>query len=231
MRRGLIVTGGSRGIGKAVAQRFLAGGFEVVSLSRTAPSVNGVEHLACDIEALDTVENAALGATQRAENWDQTVLIHNAALHRHDAIGALSGRDLLAVLSANLAAPQILNQALASRMRMGSSILYVGSTLAEKAVAGGASYVVSKHGMVGMMRSTCQDLAGTGIHTACICPGFTDTEMLRTHVGDDLVGITAMVAAGRLVRPEEIAELAWVCAGSPALNGAVLHANLGQIER
>lgn len=231
MRRGLIVTGGSRGIGGAIAERFLEAGYEVVSLSRSPSPVAGVEHLICDIEALDSVEPAAELAARRAADWAETVLIHNSALHRHDTIDALSGRDLLAALSANLAAPQVLNHVLAPGMRSGSSILYIGSTLAEKAVGGAASYVVSKHGMIGMMRATCQDLAGRGLHTACICPGFTDTEMLRAHVGDDIGGITAMVAAGRLVRPDEIAELAWVCARNPALNGAVLHANLGQIER
>jgi len=85
--------------------------------------------------------------------------------------------------------------------------------------------------MIGLMRATCQDLAGSGVHTACICPGFTDTEMLRAHVGDAVEAITGMVTAGRLLKPEEIAELIRVCADSPALNGAVLHANLGQIER
>jgi 3-oxoacyl-[acyl-carrier protein] reductase len=68
-------------------------------------------------------------------------------------------------------------------MGPGSSVLYVGSTLSEKAVPGSFSYVVSKHAQLGMMRATCQDLMGTGIHTAMVCPGFTDTEMLRNHLG------------------------------------------------
>lgn len=231
MRRGVVVTGGSRGIGLATARLFQQSGHEVVSLSRSAPVDLEIEHLAVDITDLSSVERAADALVERVAGWDRTVLIHNAALHAHDTVLSLAPRDLLAVLSANLAAPQALNQRLIPAMKPGSSIVYIGSTLAEKAVAGAASYVVSKHGLIGLMRATCQDLAGSGIHTACICPGFTDTEMLRAHIGDALGAITGMVTAGRLLKPEEIADLVRVCADSPALNGAVLHANLGQIER
>ncbi len=96
------------------------------------------------------------------------------------------------------------------------------------------SYVISKHALVGLMRATCQDLATREIHTACICPGFTDTEMLRTHVGEDsgvLDAIAAMNPFGRLIEPREIAESILFAAQHPVINGAVLHANLGQIER
>jgi NAD(P)-dependent dehydrogenase (short-subunit alcohol dehydrogenase family) len=83
-----------------------------------------------------------------------------------------------------------------------------------------------------MMRATCQDLAGRQIHTACICPGFTDTEMLRTHVpADAMDAISGMSAFERLVRPEEIADTLFWAARSPVINGAVIHANLGQVER
>ena len=117
-------------------------------------------------------------------------------------------------------------------MAAGSSILFVGSTLAEKAVPGSFSYVVSKHAQIGMMRACCQDLAGTGIHTACICPGFTDTEMLREHVpADAMAAVRGMSAFNRLIEPQEIAETLLWAAGTPVLNGSVIHANLGQVER
>ena len=118
-------------------------------------------------------------------------------------------------------------------MSAGSAILYVGSTLSEKAVANSFTYVTSKHAMLGMMRATCQDLAGLKIHTACICPGFTDTEMLRAHVGQDpdiLESIAGGSALGRLIEPTEIADLLFFSAENPIINGAVLHGNLGQIE-
>jgi len=109
----------------------------------------------------------------------------------------------------------------------------VGSTLSEKAVPGSFSYVISKHALLGMMRASCQDLMGTGIHTALICPGFTDTEMLRTHLGDNraaLQGICGMNSYNRLIEPEEIADFILWAHTNPVINGAVLHANLGQRE-
>lgn len=84
------------------------------------------------------------------------------------------------------------------------------------------------------MRSTCQDLAGTGIHTACVCPGFTDTEMLREHLGNESAAVEAVCEQstfGRLIQPEEIAETILFCAQNPVINGSVLHSNLGQRER
>ena len=117
-------------------------------------------------------------------------------------------------------------------MAVGSSILYVGSTLGEKAVPGSFSYVTSKHATIGMMRATCQDLAGSGVHTACINPGFTDTEMLRDHIPADVMPeIAQMSAYGRLIDPAEIASALFFAAHNPVINGSVINANLGQIER
>ena len=116
-------------------------------------------------------------------------------------------------------------------MQAGSSILYVGSTLSEKAVPRSFSYVTTKHATIGMMRATCQDLAGSQIHTACICPGFTDTEMLRAHVPDEAMeSISAMSAFGRLVEPTEIAQALFWASDNAVINGSIIHANLGQIE-
>ena len=84
------------------------------------------------------------------------------------------------------------------------------------------------------MRASCQDLAGQQIHTAAICPGFTETEMLQEHLGSnpDLEGeICATIAHGRLVQPAEIADTLWFCSQTPAINGAVIDVNNGQIER
>eukprot|EP00811_Abedinium_folium_P010438 NODE_19656_length_833_cov_3.873938.p1 GENE.NODE_19656_length_833_cov_3.873938~~NODE_19656_length_833_cov_3.873938.p1 ORF type:complete len:161 (-),score=63.64 NODE_19656_length_833_cov_3.873938:351-800(-) len=145
-------------------------------------------------------------------------------------------------------APAVLTQALLPYMAPGSSVIYIGSTLCEQAVPGRLSYVTSKHALVGLMRATVQDLFGTGIHTACICPGFTDTPMLQSALrGTDAEGeqeedarqveerrrarqksIEGMVSFGRLVRPDEIAAMIGTVSVSPAVNGTVMHLNLGQ---
>ena len=134
----------------------------------------------------------------------------------------------------NVSAINTLNRYLLPAMGKQSSVLYVGSTLSEKAVAGAFSYVISKHAQLGMMRASCQDLAGTGIHTAMVCPGFTETEMLKQHLGGDtslMHEIGSQNGFGRLVDPDEIAAaLIWAQA-NPVINGSVIHANLGQTER
>jgi NAD(P)-dependent dehydrogenase (short-subunit alcohol dehydrogenase family) len=140
---------------------------------------------------------------------------------------------LRSVLETNVVAVNSLNQQLLPEMPERSSVIYVGSTLSEKAVPGSFSYVTSKHAQLGMMRATCQDLMGRGIHTALVCPGFTDTEMLRTHLGDDpevAAAIAGMNSYNRLIDPAEIAELIRWAHHNPVINGAVLHANLGQKE-
>ena len=163
----------------------------------------------------------------------EIVLIHNAATLVNDSVLDVEIDEFRDVLNLNVFAAQLMNQILLDKMRPGSAIIYLGSTLAEKAVANSFSYVTSKHAVIGMMRATCQDLAGTGIHTACICPGFTDTEMLKIHVGNDqevLDEIARLSTFGRLIKPGEIADTLFFAALNPVVNGAVIHANLGQVE-
>jgi NAD(P)-dependent dehydrogenase (short-subunit alcohol dehydrogenase family) len=228
----LLITGASAGIGLATARRFLAEGWRVVNLSRRPCAVEGVHNLASDLGDPGFLEPLRGPLRELLDGAARIALVHNAARMLGDTVAATSSDALRAVFEINLVAPNTLNAFILPLMRPGSSIVYVGSTLAEKAVPGSFSYVVSKHALVGMMRATCQDLAGTGIHTACICPGFTDTEMLRAHVpADVLPAIGGMSAFGRLIQPEEIAETIWWSAGNAVINGAVIHANLGQVER
>ena len=234
MNKLVVISGGSQGIGRATVERFLAEGYRVINLSRRSLDIEGVLQLSVDMGRIDWLEGMAAEALSiAAESADEIVLIHNAARQDSDTVATLAAESFAAVLQINLVAPQQLNAVLIPYMKPGSSILYVGSTLAEKAVRGCASYVASKHGLVGLMRATVQDLAGTGIHSACVCPGFTDTAMLRGHINNDpevIAAITANVSAGRLIDPQEIADTLYFCARSPVISGAVIHANLGQIE-
>ena len=182
---------------------------------------------------LNWTEACAGQVAELAEGAGSICVIHNAAVLYKDSVRDLEAQRLQQVLQLNVVAALQLNQLLLPAMKGGSSIIYVGSTLSEKAVAGSCSYVTSKHAVVGLMRATAQDLAGSGIHTACVCPGFTDTEMLREHLGHDqsiLDAIAGGVTQGRLIQPQEIADTLWFASQNAVINGAVLHANLGQIE-
>jgi len=228
-----IITGASVGIGAATARAFQSNGFEVVNLSRRPCPVPEVHNLPCDLADPDTIGDAIDALLSHVHGLSEIALIHNASQMRKDAADACEDESLRAVLETNVIAANRLTRALLPGMGPGSSVLYVGSTLAEKAVPGTFSYVVSKHAQLGMMRATCQDLMGTGIHTAMICPGFTDTEMLRNHLGHDealVETIGAMNSFGRLIEPEEIANVLFWAHRNPVMNGAVLHANLGQRE-
>ena len=227
-----IVTGASAGIGLATAEAFLAAGFAVATLSRRPCPLAEANHIPCDLAVPAAIDAAADALLPLLEAAPQTVLVHNAAQLRNDTAQNTGSDALRAVLEVNVVAAQALNRLALPHMQPGSCILFVGSTLAEKAVPGSFSYAASKHAQVGMMRACCQDLAGTGIHTACICPGFTDTEMLRAHVPPAaMAGVRGMSAFGRLIAPAEIAATLLWAATAPVINGSVIHANLGQVER
>lgn len=230
----LVISGASKGIGLAAAEKFLAAGYRVINLSRSQCPNKSVAQVFVDLMQPDWPQQQGNEIKQQVGRPGQLVLIHNAALLQNDSVRDIARPDFQAVMQLNVIAPSQLNQLLLPTMDTGSAILYVGSTLSEKAVANSCSYVTSKHAVAGLMKATCQDLAGSGVHTACICPGFTKTEMLREHVGNSdyiLADIASGVTFNRLIEPREMAEMLFFAATNPVVNGAVLHANLGQIER
>ena len=228
----LVITGASSGIGLATARAFIETGYEVINLSRSACNVDGVTNIACDLADPNVLPDIEATLHAGIAGAETLCLVHNAARLAHDCVAEVRPEELRSVYEINLIAPAVLNRMLLPSMSPGSSILYVGSTLGEKAVPGSFSYVTSKHASIGMMRATCQDLAGSGVHTACINPGFTDTEMLRDHIPADVMPeIAQMSAYGRLIEPSEIARTLLFAAQTPVINGSVMNANLGQIER
>ena len=160
-----VITGASRGIGSACAQSFIDAGWEVLTLSRKECTVDGVRHRTTDLLSPDwSTELEAWLAREMEARPRQLCLVHNAAMMVKDTALSMDIDAFRRTLELNVVAPAALNRLFRSRMDVGSSIIYIGSTLSEKAVAGTASYVSSKHALAGLMKATCQDLAGTGIH-------------------------------------------------------------------
>ena len=229
----LVISGASRGIGLATAQLFADAGWRVINVSRRPAPLAGVLHAPVDLGRRDWRAHHAESLRELVRGSTRIALVHCAGMLTKDSLRDLEADTLHDALQVNVVAALELDQVLLPLMPSGSSIVYVGSTLGEKAVAGACAYVVSKHALIGLMRSTCQDLVGSGIHTACVCPGFTDTEMLRAHVGESAEVLQALgsgIAYGRLIQPQEIAAVIRFCVLNAVVNGAVIHANLGQIE-
>jgi 3-oxoacyl-[acyl-carrier protein] reductase len=225
-----IITGASRGIGLATAKHFMASGWCVFNIARTPCLVKGVVNHACDLSESNQLQTTlkSLDLTM----YEKISIIHNAAILCHDDYVTLTENDFLHVLKLNVVVPQIINRHLIPCLPKGSSIICIGSTLSEKGAPNLLSYVTSKHAMAGLMKAMAQDLAERFIHTCLVCPGFTDTQMLRESVGcedTNLERVKGMVLLKRLLEPEEIASLIFFCSNNPAINGSVIHANLGQV--
>jgi NAD(P)-dependent dehydrogenase (short-subunit alcohol dehydrogenase family) len=229
-----VISGASSGIGLATAHLFHQKGFRVINISRRNTAEDYILDLCCDLADPQAIAQIAPQLQKEMQRANTTCLVHNACLMLNDSLSSCDSDALRRVFEVNLIAPTTLNKLALPGMKSGSSILYLGSTLSEKAVANTFNYVVSKHAIAGMMRASCQDLVGTGIHTACICPGFTNTEMLRTHLDNDediIRQIAQLNSFKRLIKPEEIAELIVWAAMNPVITGSLLHAHLGQIEK
>ncbi len=234
MKKVAIITGGRAGIGKACVEKFVEQGYQVINLSRRPSHLSGCIDIAADFTRNDWQTSVATELKPLLQGAGQLTVVHNAGMHASDSATNVDAAIMRDSLNVNVVAPAVLNTLIAPYLTAGSAIVYIGSTLSEKAVAGCVSYVTSKHAVIGLMRSTCQDLAGKGVHTACVCPGFTDTEMLRHHVGGSeavLKDIATICTQNRLINPTEIADTVYFCATNAVINGTVLHANLGQIER
>lgn len=233
MSQTLVITGASQGIGKAIASKYLENCWKVINVSRNKCPVPKVLNIETDLSEgnYDLIKKFLYGfITEPA----RICLVHNACRYHKDKYDSIEKEELRKVLEVNVVAPLLLNKLLIPKMLSNSSVIYIGSTLSVKAVPGALSYVTSKHASVGMMRATCQDLISENIHTCCICPGFTDTETLRKRLGsqeviDNVIG--QLVGKKRLILPAEIVDLVYFCANSPVVNGAVIDASLGQIER
>lgn len=232
----LVITGGSSGIGLATAELFLENQFQVINLSRNSCPLDAVVNLQIDLKEQGLESRLQQELIPKLEKPATIILVHNAACLEKDNVENIAADNFRDILEINLVAPTILNRILLPLMSPGSAIIYVGSTLSEKAIPGALSYVTSKHATVGLMRATCQDLIemDRGLHTACICPGFTDTPMLRYRANYDatiIEQIKSMNGQNRLIEPIEIAKTIYFAATNSVFNGAIIHANLGQKER
>jgi NADP-dependent 3-hydroxy acid dehydrogenase YdfG len=232
MNNFLVITGGSRGIGEKTIAYFLQEGWKAINLSRTPCQLPGVDNIQVDLLEPEQIEEITSTLQSKLKGADNIALVHNAAFYKRDTIDALPIAQLQQTLMVNVVAAITLNQMVIPVMPPKSSIIYIGTTLAEKAVPGSASYTVSKHAIVGLMKATCQDLAGRQIRSCLVNPGLVDTQLLKDTMDKETLTflLDTQVIGKRLIAPEEIAKVIYFCATNEVINGSIIRANLGQVS-
>ncbi|HEU4385962.1 MAG TPA: SDR family NAD(P)-dependent oxidoreductase [Anaeromyxobacteraceae bacterium] len=246
-----LVTGGGRGIGRAVALALARAGVDVAVAARTVPEIEAV---AADVQALgrrahffplDAADRRALAAAPaevaRALG-PVDILVNNAAIRPSSPLARTSDEQWDGVLAVNLTAPFLLTRACLPGMldRRWGRIVNVASVAGRLGVKYLAAYAASKHGLLGLTRTTALEGARKGVTANAICPSWTDTRMMAEAVQAivDATGRTAEEARaavladnprGQPASPEEVAEVAVWLASNPAVNGQAFNVDGGEV--
>ena len=205
MGRSVLVTGGNRGIGLAIARRFAADGDSVTVTSRSGDPVDGVAVVRCDVRDAASVD-AAFTAVE-ADQGPVEVLVSNAGVTR-DTLLALMGEDAFAeVLDTNLAgAYRVAKRAVRGMMRMRRGrLVFISSVVGLYGSAGQANYASSKAGLVGLARSLARELASRSITANVVAPGWVDTDMTAAVTEERRATVLGNVPLGRFGDPAEVA--------------------------
>jgi 3-oxoacyl-[acyl-carrier protein] reductase len=198
------VTGGSAGIGKAIVERLLSEGYEVVSLARRR---GGLDHARLHEVEVDLMDRAATkqAAADIARRFELTTIVHNAGVIRPALLPEVQLEDMDALVNLHLGAPVLLVQAALPHMqeRRYGRILLLSSRAALGAQTR-TSYSATKAGMLGMARTWALELAPHGIRVAAIAPGVIQTPILDNISEEARAGLLAAIPVGRFGDPVEV---------------------------
>ena len=222
--RVVLVTGGSRGIGLACAQRFAALGDRVAVTYNSSPPPDGLFAVACDVTSVESVD-AAFKAIE-AEFGHVEVLVSNAGITKDGLLLRMSEADFGSVVDANLtAAYRVAKRATQGMLRARAGrIIFMSSVVALLGSAGQANYAASKAGLVGLARSLARELGSRSITVNVVAPGPVETDMTAALGDKRLAELTAAVPLARMAYADEIAGVVAFLASSDAayITGAVI---------
>jgi 3-oxoacyl-[acyl-carrier protein] reductase len=234
-----LVTGASRGIGKAIAARLAAQGAVVVCAARgenakaTASEISAAGGRAESI-TLDVTDDGALAKVPGEiveKHGRLDVVVSNAGITRDQLLMRMKRDDWDAVLATNLTATFTLTQAAIRPMlkQKGGRIIAIGSVVGEIGNAGQVNYAASKAGLIGFAKALAREVASRGITVNVITPGMIDTDMTRAIGEKAQVDWAAQIPLGRLGTPDDVAAAACYLASDEAayITGHVLAVNGG----
>lgn len=222
--RSVLVTGGNRGIGLAIAQAFVAAGDRVAVSYRSGeppPEVHGVQ---CDVTDAAGVETAF--RTVEEHQGPVEVLVANAGITRDQLILRMPEEDFATVIDTNLAGSwRVAKQAAKGMLRLKRGrIVFISSVVGLLGSAGQTNYAASKAGLVGLARSLARELGSRSITANVVAPGFVETDMTAQLSEDLRATYQKQIPLGRFCTTNEVAEVVTFLASEKAayITGAVV---------
>ena len=252
--RRVLITGATRGIGAAIAQALAATGWQVTLAGRslaaledvrvTLPITQGLEHVCVELDVTDAANVATAFADVHARGGALQALVNNAGAVETGPLRSLPTATWDRMLAVNLTGTFLCSQAALAPMLAARAgrIVNIASTAGQKGYAYCTAYAAAKHGVLGLTRSLALEVAAQGRSVNAVCPGYTDTAIVREGVArlvaatgrsedDALATFTQASPLGRLVEPDEVAAtVLWLCAEAPAaFTGQALSVSGGEV--
>ncbi|MCV2393340.1 3-oxoacyl-ACP reductase FabG [Actinotalea sp. M2MS4P-6] len=223
-QRSVLITGGSRGIGRAIAERFVAAGDKVASLDRTGNVPEGVLSVRGDVT--DTASVDAAFAAAEAAHGPVEVLVANAGMTRDQLLIRMTDEDFDQVIDVNLTGVfRCVRRATTPMLRMKRGrIVLISSVVGLYGGQGQVNYAASKAALVGIARSLTREVGSRGITANVVAPGFINTDMTAALPEERQAAYRAAIPAGRFAEPDEVASVVefLASAGAGYISGAVV---------
>jgi len=224
--RSVLVTGGNRGIGLAIAKAFAAQGDQVAVTHRSPVDDLPGELLAVQCDVTDSAAVDAAFTTVEEKHGPVQVLVSNAGITDDGLLMRMSEESFTSVVDTNLtAAYRVAKRASRGMLKAkGGRMVFVSSVVGLLGSAGQVNYAAAKSGLVGLARSVARELGSRGITANVVAPGFVDTDMTRKLSEARRKEILGQVPLGRYASPEEIAAaVTWLASdGAGYVTGAVI---------
>ena len=222
--RSVLVTGGNRGIGRAIAEAFVAQGDKVAVTTRSGGAPEGTLDVRCDIT--DSAAVDAAFATIEEAHGPVEVLVANAGITADTLLLRMSEEDWSSVIDTNLTGTfRLVKRASKGMLRLRRGrIILISSVVGLLGSAGQVNYAASKSGLVGMARSVARELGSRSITANVVAPGFVETDMTAVLTDEQRSTIKTQVPLGRYAAPEEVASaVTWLAGdGAAYVTGAVI---------
>ncbi|MET9484590.1 3-oxoacyl-[acyl-carrier-protein] reductase [Streptomyces sp. NPDC006638] len=229
MSRSVLVTGGNRGIGLAIARAFADNGDKVAYTYRSGEPPQALTDLGClavrcDITDTEQVEQAYKEIEEK--HGAVEVLVANAGITKDQLLMRMSEEDFTSVLDTNLTGTfRVVKRANRAMLRAKKGrVVLISSVVGLTGQAGQANYAASKAGLVGFARSLARELGSRNITFNVVAPGFTESDMTRVLTDEQRADIVARVPLARYAQPEEIAAVVRFLTSDDAsyITGAVI---------